>query len=532
MNPVEAVLSGMASRRRMQREDEDEADRKQRRTDEQEDRANRRTDRDFTMAERARAVQMRADMGAAAAPVAVDEREQPGPLDPASNVPGAASLPAIPMVRGQSFISADDAAKAAAEMNTPQAVAARQAQVMAKAGEVDGAQKIRTGAMQEQSARFKLNADERAELDARFNADLESRVNSWETLDAFASDSHGDGMGGKLKIQTTVSPDGKSRVISVLMPDGTAKPTGQAFPNTADGLALAKVELSKMSPEKKLAHLYQKEQMRRQAAQQESTERYQDGMLKATKDRTAAGIENAGLRTALAQQRAGGGAGGANGQAGMTLADLKDGHKGIASTLNADWKAQIDATVDPAALKAIKVSRENEIATVQRLYTGAMSAGFGLTPEQAIVAFRSGTVGTQSFTTKDGKKVSVEGVQYGGRFIPLADNPGALPEARPPAAPAAAPGAPAAPAAPASEAPPQRPRPTPTVMDFSGGTSMAGKRVEQAKANLPALEQAVQAAQQKVKVAAAQGPMAVAAARDELSNARTALVSMQARAGQ
>ena len=113
---------------------------------------------------------------------------------------------------------------------------------------------------------------------------------------------------------------------------------------------------------------------------------------------------------------------------GMTFADLKDGHKGIASTLNADYKTQIDSTTDPVALKAIKTARENEIATAQRLYTGAMQSGFALTPEQAIVAFRSGEVGTQTYKKKDGSgTATVNGVMYGGRFIPLADNPGAMP---------------------------------------------------------------------------------------------------------
>lgn len=452
MNPVEAVLSGMAARRRMQREDEDAEDRKQRRADEAEERTNRRTDRQFTMSERARTVKLRDDLGAAAAPVAVEQRDQAGPVDPASEVAAAAQpLAPVPTVQGRGFETTDAASKAAAELNTPQAVASRQAQVLNAAGDAVGAQQVRTGSMQEQSARFKLNADERADLDARFNADLQSRVNSWESFDAFTSESAGDGMGGKLKLQTTVSPDGATRIVNVVAPDGTLKPTGQSFPNTADGLMLATNELAKMSPEKKLAHLYQKEQARRQAAAQASTEKYQAGMLQATQDRTASQIENAGLRTQLALH--GAAAKAAAGQGGMTLADLKDGHKGIASTLNADWKAQIEATTDPAQLKAIKVARENEIATVQRLYTGAMSAGFGLTPEQAIVAFRSGTVGTQSFKTKDGKTVSVEGVQYGGRFIPLADNPGALAPTAAPAEPGAAPSAPAAPGAKPAAAP-------------------------------------------------------------------------------
>jgi len=166
-------------------------------------------------------------------------------------------------------------------------------------------------------------------------------------------------------------------------------------------------------------------------------------MLKATQDRTAANIEIAQIRAdAAAQRRAGAGGAGSGQPAGMTLADLKDGHKGIASTLNADWKTQIESETDPTKLKALKVARESEIATVQRLYTGAMTAGFGLTPEQAIVAFRSGETATQTFKSKGGDgTVKVDGILYGGRFIPLADNPGAATGTKPAGKQASAPAA-------------------------------------------------------------------------------------------
>ena len=152
----------------------------------------------------------------------------------------------------------------------------------------------------------------------------------------------------------------------------------------------------------------------------------------------------------------------------MALADLKDGHKGIASTLNADWKTQIESETDPTKLKALKVARESEIATVQRLYTGAMTAGFGLTPEQAIVAFRSGETATQTFKSKSGDgTVKVDGILYGGRFIPLADNPGAATGAKPAGKPASVSAAGAATAGPATMAQAAS-RATPTANAFAG----------------------------------------------------------------
>lgn len=459
------------------------ADRKRKRQREDEDHAYTMSQRARQTAENERTDKLRTDMGAASMPTTVEAAPVAMPI-------GSRDEPRAPedvgiRTAGQTFTDPAAAAQAAADYNTPQATAARQAQVAAAAGDPAQAQQLRTGAMQEQAAKLQLSAGERAEVEARFNADLQAKVSSWETLGKFMSDSAGDGKGGAIKYAMAPSPDGKMMALHRVGEDGALTPTGQAFPNTSDGLALAKGELSKLSPDKMLAHLHQKAVEARQAAQQQSTEAYQTGMLGVAQANQKATEKYHSGMLSVAQSKAAAGAGG------MTLADLKDGHKGIASTLNADWKAQIDATTDPADLKAIKVARENEIATVQRLYTGAMSAGFGLTPEQAIVAFRSGTVGTQAFTTKDGKTVSVEGVQYGGRFIPLADNPGAAaaPKKGAAAAPAGASG-PAIPVDPngAKAPPPAKPgmveRATSAVKGVLAEGAETGRQMEAIRARV------------------------------------------------
>jgi len=348
-------------------------------------------DRAFSMSERARAVRMRDETAAAAAPVAVQQVEPAGPVMPGAEGAAGQPLAPIPTVQGKVYDSQDAAAKAADEANAPPAVARRMADVAQRNGDPVRAQQLRTGAMQEQAAKLKLSADERAELDARFNADLQANVTDWNSFDRFTSDSAGDGQGGKLKLKSVPTADGKSMVVNVIQPDGTLRPTSKVFPNSADGLALATAELARLPPDKKLAHLHQKAVLAQQAERDANTATYQQGMLKATQDKTAAGIELAQARAEAARAKTATG-----GAQGMTLADLKDGHKGIAATLNADWKTQIDGAPNAEALKAIKVARENEIATVQRLYTGAMTAGFGLTPEQAIVAFRSGDAAIQT----------------------------------------------------------------------------------------------------------------------------------------
>lgn len=443
MSMIEGVLMGMAQRARQQTDAEDREERRRKRAEEAEDRA-------FTMSERARQVKMRTDMGNAAAEVQPVEVKatRPETMDNRDvGQPGEAALPTASYdVGGKRFTDRTQADAAAAEANTPQAITTRMADVAMRNGEPLKAQQLRVGSMQEQTERYKLNDAMRADLDAKFNADLQANVRDWDSLDKFISESAGDGHGGKMKVKTVVSADGKTRVVNVVGDDGKLHPTEKVVPNTADGLAQAIAELSRMPPEKKLAHLHQKAMLAQQAARDAETGRHNLTMEGLAKDKTAANIEIAQIRAdAAAERRAAAAA--AKGLGGMTLADLKDGHKGIASTLNADWKTQIEAETDPAKLKALKVARESEIATVQRLYTGAMQAGFGLTPEQAIVAFRTGEIARQTFKSKDGSgTVRVDGILYGGRFIPLADNPGAMPGAKPPsaAAPTPAPSAPEA----------------------------------------------------------------------------------------
>lgn len=436
MTMIEGVLMGLGGRARRQEEEDRITDAKKKRRQDDEDRANAREDRAFTMSERARAVKMRGDMGAVAAPAVVDAAPTPMPIGIRDEV--RAPEDTGTRVNGKTFTSQADVQAATAAYDTPQAVTARMADVSMRNGDPLGAQTLRTGAMQEQASKYTLDAAERADIKAKFVAKVQP-LGTFEQLEEFVSRSGADGMGGAIKVKMVLSPDGKSRVVHVIAPDGTLKPTEKSFENSPKGFALAKAELEGMPAEKMLAHLHTEAVEARAVKKQSDDAAHQQGMLKATQDKTAASIEIATMRADMAAQGRAAKLAGAGG-AGMTLADLKDGHKTVASTLNADWKTQIEAETDPVKLKAIKVARESEIATVQRLYTGAMSAGFGLTPEQAIVAFRSGETATQSFKSKDGSgTVKVEGVMYGGRFIPMADNPGAAPGAKPAGEPAAAP---------------------------------------------------------------------------------------------
>jgi len=426
MSMIEGVLAGMAARTKQQTDAEDRAYLKKKREQEEEDRA-------FAMSERQRAVQLRTDMGRAAAtvePVEVKET-RPDTMDNRDvGQAGEAPLPTAGYdVAGKRFTTKEDAATAATAANTPQAVTTRMSDVLMRNGDPVQAQKLRVGAMEEQTAQFKLNDAQRADIDARFNADLQANVKDFGSLADFISNSAGDGLNGKLKVKFVPSADGKTQVLNVVGPDGTLTPTERVVPNTADGLATAIAETARMPVDKKLAHLHNKAMLAQQAERDAATAKYHEGMLKISQQNANTYEQYRRDQAAALKAKADA----AGGPGGMTMADLKDGHKSIATTLNADWKTQIESETDPAKLKAIKSARENEIATVQRLYTGAMQAGFAMTPEQAIVAFRNGDTAQQKFKARDGSgTVTVDGILYGGRFIPLAANPGAAPGAAEP----------------------------------------------------------------------------------------------------
>lgn len=241
-------------------------------------------DRKFTMSERTRALNLRDELGRAAATVAPVEikQDRPDSMDD-RDVGGAGEAP-LPTagydVAGKRFATKDEAMTAAAAANTPQAVTTRMSDVLMRNGDPVQAQKLRVGAMQEQVGKFQLNDAMRADLDAQWNQEVDNKVTDWKTMAQFYSDSAADGVGGKNKYQFLPSPDGKSQVAHLVLADGALKPTEKTFPNTADGFAVAKAEMKRMPAERVLMHFFQKNQLAQQAERDAATAKYHEGMLK------------------------------------------------------------------------------------------------------------------------------------------------------------------------------------------------------------------------------------------------------------
>lgn len=289
-------------------------ERRRREDIEDEERAHTMQERAFTKAERDRALKQREDLGAAAAPIAAEAVPQLDLGDPEAPPPTTRYRVAGKML--DTSAEADAAVKTA---NGAPAVAMRQAAVLQQSGDPVKAQALRTGSMQEQAGQLALSAAERADLKARFTAQLEP-LTDFDQVGEFMSKSGGDGQGGNLKVQFVPSPDGKTVVLNTINPDGTLKPTARTFENSNKGLTLAKAQLGGLPPEKMLEHFHREAVEARAAAAQaaaqqhqaatlaeqsrhnKATEGHQSSMLAATRAKAVATAAPAGIDMAGADK--------------------------------------------------------------------------------------------------------------------------------------------------------------------------------------------------------------------------------------
>lgn len=338
---------------------------------------------------------------------------------------------------------AGEAQRMAAEQNTPKARLGRQVTALQKMGNPTAAATLQTQQLQLDDALIK-------HLDSRFDRSL-AGLSTPDDIAKLVSESQNDGMGGALKIKAVPSPDGKRVAYHRLNEDGTSVPTGLEFENSTKGLADAKLWLSRnTSISDKIGHLRSDAQLKATIEARAADDARADKQL-AENQRHNRVVEG------ISRERASG-AGQSSG--GFTMADLKDGHKAIASLIAADHKNG-DASLEGDAKK----SRDAEIVGAQSVLTGAYSAGIPITPEQAVYAIRNGQRGTAKVPRKDGSGVvEVPVIKVGDRIIPMAADPGFQPGGAPPPGDGSGQGpvymAPAAPAQPRERAAPA-PAPSP-----------------------------------------------------------------------
>lgn len=315
--PIALALMGAGIYRKVRQDQQAEADA-------EEERQAKREERDFQRSERQRATGMRDALGQAAAPVtATPNVVRPEPIGVRDVATPADQLGQHGFnVGSQTFPDMASAQAAAQAANDPRAQTMRMADVYARFGDPVNAQRLRTGARQEELAGLQLDEAHRKVLNQKYDDDLNAKVGSFDDLATFLSQSKGDGMGGAVQMQAQASPDGKKIALYRTLPDGSLQPTPLVFDNTPAGLQRAKATLSRnMTPGDKLTHLHQ-QAMEEQAASQlaaterhqqatediarqqlSSTDRHQRAMEGIASNRTAAGIEMAQIRADAAAER-------------------------------------------------------------------------------------------------------------------------------------------------------------------------------------------------------------------------------------
>jgi len=202
------------------------------------------------------------------------------------------------LVNGKSYDSQDAANAAAADYNAPSAQLARMSNVLAEAGDAQGAAQLRAQARQGQLADLQLSAAQRADVAERFNQDLNNRVHSFDDLADFVSKSKGDGQGGGLKVKAVTTPDGTLVVMNKVNDDGSLTPLpNYTFPNSDIGLNRAKLGLLQgMTTQQQLEHLHQQatEDLQRQSLDQKKV--YEAQLADARAGANEARIEAARIR--------------------------------------------------------------------------------------------------------------------------------------------------------------------------------------------------------------------------------------------
>ena len=353
------------------------------------------------------------------------------------------------------------------------------------AGRPNEAMDLRTKSRADKLGQLQLDEAQRTHLNRTYDDELDKKATSFDALAQFISDSNGDGQGGAMKVRAVPTADGKKITLNRIGPDGTLTPTEYTFDNTQGGLASAKALLSRsVTPQMKLAHLYQQAQAAEQARHNQATE--------STAARNAATAEAAQRATAAYHARM---AGVAEGKVGATPEPQPVTPE---STFDRKTAAEIaSATVkkeaEEAAMSGQKLTGPQMAARVDEIVNAMFQQHqnrFVQTQVQRTLAMAQNDPAIYAQEYGKALKVVPQQVLAQWGFQPPAA----------PAQPRPTPTAPAAPAAPAPAAPAPR-----AAMAPQGGDRVLAGIEQQHMAQLASLVQAFVQAKQQLAAAGKSG---------------------------
>lgn len=252
-----------------------------------------------------RADRLEADLQAAGTPMTVEQ-----PNDVLKDDDGN-DMPAVPPLRvgTQRYATMEEATKAAADANTPEAQNKRMVQAYRNAGQFDKAMTMENQLRQGEAADMQLA-----------NLKFQEKLGNWM---GGGFDGFRDGInayeGGPFKgkrIDFITSPDGKTRTVGIVGADGEVAPTALTVPNTQEGLIQLGFLLDKtVKPADRLT-MYRQERKDELEAQKVAIQE----RLAAAREKQ---VDAMSFRLMSGGGGSGGGGGGGGGRGGPTVWDDK-----------------------------------------------------------------------------------------------------------------------------------------------------------------------------------------------------------------
>jgi len=500
----------------------------------------------------ARDASLRSDLAAASQPVTMAQAGgKPDTMDN-SDVGQVGEQPVMPntyTVGTRQFTDQGQAQKALDDANAPSGQASRVAAAYLKNGQAGMALQAQRDAQQAELTQLGLQEKHREIANQMFD-DLLGQQGTHDALASYISNAAWDGQGGALKVKAVPSADGKSVTYNRVNPDGTLTPTGHTYSNDDAGVQQAQLWLSRATPlAAKIQNLHQQAQDKLAAEKEaseakeraaradyyaamgdaagEKADKYNGGKGGNTYDRMSEADKQAAAdifkqREALTKQINDGVAGGSMKEGDDAFKFLDKQRRALdiqARTIASKYGSGAPAP-DPLGLRG--APRAGMVVSAQDQAARDKDAG------QLMIANEFGGDVSKAQSGVKQYRDAAASADGDAKAILLgqADRLQAGIDAMKSPSPAASP-------VPAADSPPDpsmRRVATTPVVNFNP-RSPVNTRIANAQAQLPALQAAVEQTAAAVKAAQGRGPMAVAAARNAWSNARSALHEAQVRAG-
>lgn len=351
LGPMQAVFSTLDLLRKQENAGFEDAQARKKAKWDDEDRA-------VKMEEVTRAKKLREELENEAKPVEVETVEADGPVRPAGitdkdgNALTPEAQPTMARVGGKTYVNQNEAGAAAETHNVPGAVMQRQSRRLLQAGNPQAAATLAETGM-------KLDAQMSADIDRRFNEDVERNVTNWDAAAKFATQSAFDGGAGQIQYRFAEMPDGTMQPqVSVDGQNWQSDPKGRSYKKDATGFQEAKLDLLRIPTDKKLAHLYGRAKAEAEAKNDQEKLKLDERRTKAYE--TSVANQGAAAMVRATRGRGGSGDGDSDGDGTPDSVNMGEIDKVVDDYLaTKDENGKVSAPADPELRRAVRALAGN-----------------------------------------------------------------------------------------------------------------------------------------------------------------------------